>query len=275
MSAADSLRAGDLESALQQLQGDVRREPGKAEHRIFLFQLLAVLGQWERALKQLQAIAELDAEATPMAQVYREAIRCELLRREVFAGQRAPLLLGEPSPWVALLLEALRLIAAGEHAQAQALREQAFETASATSGTLDDQPFAWIADADTRLGPMLEAIVNGRYYWIPFQSIAVVRVDPIEDLRDLVWMPASITLANGGELPSLIPTRYPGSEESADSAIRMARKTEWRETPGDPQGLGQRLLATDQGEHALLDLRLLKLDTAAGGDTPAGQPSNA
>jgi hypothetical protein len=34
MSAAESLRAGDLDGALRQLQDDVRREPGKADHRI-------------------------------------------------------------------------------------------------------------------------------------------------------------------------------------------------------------------------------------------------
>jgi len=71
-----------------------------------------------------------------------------------------------------------------------------------------------------------------------------------------VWLPAQFTWINGGEAYGLIPTRYPGSENSQDSALQLARKTEWIElAPGVDQGLGQRMLATDQGEYALLDVR--------------------
>ena len=49
--------------------------------RVFLFQLLCVLGQWERALTQLNVAAELDAQALAMAQMYREALQCEMPAR--------------------------------------------------------------------------------------------------------------------------------------------------------------------------------------------------
>ena len=32
---------------------------------------------------------------------------------------------------------------------------------------IDGKAFAWMADADMRLGPVLEAVINGRYYWVP------------------------------------------------------------------------------------------------------------
>ncbi|MFO1349473.1 MAG: hypothetical protein U1F68_01835 [Gammaproteobacteria bacterium] len=35
------------------MQEQVRKNPANAKYRVFLFQLLAVLGQWERALNQL------------------------------------------------------------------------------------------------------------------------------------------------------------------------------------------------------------------------------
>jgi hypothetical protein len=110
--------------------------------------------------------------------------------------------------------------------------------------------FDWIADADMRLGPVLEAILNGRYYWIPFSRTRRIEIEKPEDLRDLVWMPAHFEFANGGEAVGLIPTRYPGSETSEDGAICLARKTVWQEvSPGVFHGLGQRLLATDKGEY--------------------------
>ncbi len=264
MSAEESLRAGEIDSALAQLQDDVRREPASAKHRVFLFQLLAVMGQWKRAFTQLNVAGDLDATTRAMVQTYREAINCEVLRAEVFAGRGKPLLLGAPKPWMAQLIEALRLEAGGEHAQAASLRGQAFEAAPTTSGTVDGRAFAWIADADQRFGPMLEVIVGAKYQWIPFSRLRAVQIEKPVDLRDAAWTPAYLTLSNGGQIVGFIPTRYPGSESSNEGAIRLGRRTDWMERAGGAfQGLGQRLLATDAGEVGLMDARQINLDAAA------------
>ncbi len=265
MSAEQEIRDGRPEAALAALQDRVRQDPSNAKHRVFLFQLLSILGDWERALNQLNVAAELDAANLVMAQTYREALRCEALRAEVFSGKHSPMVMGKPAQWVALVMEALRLTAQGAQARSQALREEAFEAAPATSGTIDDQPFEWIADADPRLGPLLEVIVNGNYYWVPFERIHLIQIEEPADLRDLVWTPAQFTWANGGDAVGLIPTRYPGSEASDDSAVRMARKTQWREQDADLcTGLGQRLLATDRGEFPLMDVRRITLIVSEG-----------
>jgi type VI secretion system protein ImpE len=263
--ARDHLRAGDIGQARSTLQAQVRAEPANAAHRVFLFQLLCVTGEWERALTQLAVAGELDAGALAMVQIYREAVRNEAVRDEVFAGKRSPLIFGEPERWIALLLEALKVTAAGHVAQGQALRAEAFEEAPASSGRIDGRPFEWLADADTRLGPMLEAIVNGRYYWIPVHRIAEIKLEAPTDLRDLIWAPARLKWSNGGEAVGLLPTRYPGSERSPEAAIMLARRTEWLDQgDGVYFGLGQRMLTTDQGEFALLETREIVLDTAAG-----------
>ena len=72
---------------------------------------------------------------------------------------------------------------------AEGRRARAFDAAPAVSGDIDGQPFEWIADADMRLGPMLEAVVNGRYFWMPFSAIARAVFEPPADLRDAVWTP--------------------------------------------------------------------------------------
>ena len=269
MLAEQSLSGGNLKDALAQLQDQVRRDPGNAKFRTFLFQLLSLTGNWERALTQLNVAGELDAGALAMVQTYREALRCEALRAEVFAGRRSPLVFGKPEQWVALLLEAMRLAAEGQGARSQEVRDQAFELAPTTSGRIGDRAFEWIADADPRMGPMLEAIVNGRYYWVPFNRIRTIQIDPPEDLRDLVWAPAHFVWANGGETVGLIPTRYPGSEAVEDGAIRMARRTEWLENDGIHTGLGQRMLATDIDEFPLLEIRRIDLDSPA--EEPDGE----
>lgn len=259
-----ALKAGDVQAALKLLTEQVRSHPQDAKLRVFLFQLLCVLGQWERALNQLNVAFELDASTLPMVQTYREAIACETLRLQVFAGQKVPMLFGEPEAWVALLIEALLREGRGEADAARQLREQALEQAPASAGLLNGQPFAWIADADTRLGPTVEAVINGRYYWLPWNRLAKVDVEAPEDLRDAVWMPAHFEFTNGGDVVGLIPTRYPDTVLGAGDALALARLTDWRETaPGVFVGLGQRLIATDAAETALMDLRTVVLDGAA------------
>ena len=255
MHPLELIKEGRLPEALAALQNQVRSEPSNPKHRVFLFQLLSVMGQWNRALTQLNVAGELDATALAMVQTYREAIQCEALRADIFAGKRAPLIFGEPQDWIGLMVEALR-IEALEPARAAALREQAYEAAPASSGSIDGEAFAWLMDADRRLGPVLEAVVNGRYFWIPFSRIARIEIDPPTDLRDTVWTAATFTWANGAQAVGLVPTRYDGSAEAGDDAVRLARRTEWL----GERGLGQRMLASEAADYALMDVRVIEFD---------------
>ena len=267
MNAEDSLREGDLQGALDALQAQVRSDPSNSKYRVFLFQLLCVAGQWDRALTQLNVAGDLDAGTLAMVHTYRDLLQCEALRAAVFKGQRSPLVFGEPEEWIALILEALRIEAGGQSARAQQLRDQAFEVAPTTAGSLNDEAFDWIADADSRIGPFLEAVIYGRYYWIPFHRIAQIKCDEPEDLRDFVWAPAQFQWENGGEAVGFIPTRYAGTESEADDLLRLARKTEWQESgDGVYAGLGQRMIATDSNEYPLLDVRTVSLSGADDAD---------
>ena len=268
--AQERLRAGDLSGALEQLQNAVRSRPEDAKLRIFLFQLLCVLGDWKRAVGQLKVCAQLDAAAIPMAQTYREAIICEVFREKVFAGDKDALVFGEPQDWVALLAQSLNAQAAGQADRAAKLREDAFDQAPATPGEMDGSAFEWIADADSRLGPVLEIVINGKYFWMPFNVLARMSFDAPADLRDAVWMPTNLTLKNGGELVGLVPTRYAGTAERGSDALRLSRGTEWEDLGADGfGGLGQRLLVTDAAETGLMDVRQIafaETPGAAGSD---------
>ncbi|HSI61230.1 MAG TPA: type VI secretion system accessory protein TagJ [Ideonella sp.] len=275
--AEAAIRAGDPKAALASLTTAVKAAPANPKLRIFLAQLLCVLGQWERAHTQLNVVADMDSEAGPMREMVGHALRCELLRAAVFSGKRSPMVFGQPDEWLAMLIESLLQSGQGKSEMADQLASRAFDAAPATAGQLNGEPFAWIADADSRLGPVLEAMVNGRYYWIPFSRLATVSIEPPTDLRDGVWLPARLTFANGGEAIAMIPTRYPGSERSEDGAILMARKTEWREGGVERFfGLGQRVLVTDNGEHDMLAVRLIELTpSATAGDADAAPAEGA
>jgi type VI secretion system protein ImpE len=265
MRAEDLLKSGDLDATLAALQAQIRANPADAKLRIFLFQLLCVLGDWKRAVTQLKLSAEMDPAAELMAKTYREAIICEVYREKVFAGEKAPLVFGEPAEWLALLIEAQKLLAQGRTAEAAALRDRAFAAAPASSGRVNGAAFEWIADADMRLGPVLEVVVNGRYFWLPFAQIQKLEMDPPSDLRDAVWTAATLTLANGGEVVALIPTRYAGTPKSGSAAAKLARATDWTDAGTETfLGIGQRLLTTDQADVALLEIRTLEFNPPAG-----------
>src|SRR5256714_11020826 len=114
MTSAELVQAGQLEEGLTALQTEIRNKPEDNRLRIFLFQLNCVLGRLDKALTQLQVIASLDAETMLLAQIFRPVIACELLRREVFAGKRTPLIFGEPAEWVGLMVQACASVAEGQ-----------------------------------------------------------------------------------------------------------------------------------------------------------------
>ena len=257
--ARATLRSGDAREALEQLKQEVRRAPRDARLRVFLFQMFCVFGEWERAVVQLTVAAQLDPLTVPMAQAYRAAIRCEIARAKVFAGARQPTIFGDPQPWMSLLVEAVRVLATGKETEAAGLRDAAFEQAPAVAGRIDGTAFEWIADADPRLGPMLEAMVDGKYYWVPFHRLRALDIEPPADLRDKVWMPAHFVWANGGEALGFLPARYPGSQAADDPALALAARTEWREQGDWHLGLGQRMLATDTAEYPVMDVRRIEL----------------
>ncbi len=267
MTPEDLLRSGDLDATLNALQDKIRSDPADAKLRIFLFQLLCVLGNWTRAIQQLKVSAEMDPAANLMAQTYREAIICEVYREKVFAGEKEPLIFGEPQEWLALLLEAQKALGAGRPQEAADVRARAFEAAPASSGMIDGQAFEWIADAVMRLGPVLEVIVNGQYFWLPFNQIQSLSIEEPTDLRDAVWTAGTLTVASGGEVAALIPTRYPGTAESGNHAAMLARATDWTDAGAETfVGIGQRLLTTDQADFPLMDIRNLTMaDTGSDG----------
>ncbi|PCJ16785.1 MAG: virulence protein SciE type [Gammaproteobacteria bacterium] len=264
MSPETHIKNGDPVSAKKVLMGLVRDDPANVNYRIFLFQLCCVLGEYDRALNQLGVISEMSDSALPMVQAYRELLQCEWLRQSVFAGSKTPLFFGEPEPWVGDIFQSLKLHAQGDFSEAQALRLSAYDQIEAVSGRINDQEFDWIADADSRIGPLLEAVIDGKYYWLPMHRVTSIDIEAPEDLRDFVWLPAQFTWTNGGQSVGFIPTRYPGSEAIDDGQIQTARKTEWEQVADDVYtGYGQRMLTTNAGDYALLDVRKIEFNPIA------------
>lgn len=261
MADADTLlRSGDLDGARAALVETVRAQPADQAARMFLFQLLALAGEWDKAKKQLQALAQLSGEAQMLAVAYGQAIDAELERAEVFAGrQRA--CQHAASDWCEGVVDALHHLTNGRTQEAIAARDAAFDVAPDTPGVFNDEAFEWIADADARFGPAFEAIIGGRYGLQPFDQVASITSEGPRDLRDLVWYPVQIAFESGQSVAGFLPARYPGSEASPDTAERLGRATGWRASDLGDLGSGQRLWTFSDGEdRGLLSLRSLRFD---------------
>lgn len=251
-----AIREARLTSAKEMLQNKIRAAASDARLRLSLIQLLCVLGEWERVRTQLEVVESLGDENRSWINLLGPALMGEALRREVFAGRTTPLVLGEPSEWIAQLIRALQ---PGDPSAQAALRAAAFDAAPAAPAKVNGEEVPWLADADSRLGPVLEAIMEGKYYWIPFDRVRRLSLTIPTDLRHLVWVPGQITWTTGGESPVMIPTRYAGTETSTDDQLRLARKTTWEELAENQfRGLGQRTLTAGDRDFPLLEIRTIE-----------------
>lgn len=262
MADADALlRSGDLDGARAALVEAVRRAPQDQQARMFLFQLLCIGGEWDKALIQVRSLAQVSPEAQMLAATYHQAIEAEKFRAQVFAGTAQPALLVSSSGWAGDLAGALAALCQGRLADAEALRDQAFNAAPDTPGELDGAAFDWIADGDARFGPAIEAIIAGQWGLVPFDAIEKIESEGPRDLRDIVWLPVQIAFRTGQSVAALLPARYPGSEAQTDAALRLGRGTDWVDQPWGQAGLGQHLWSLSDGaEVGILSLRRLKFN---------------
>jgi type VI secretion system protein ImpE len=249
--------AGDLAGARRALVDAVRCAPSEQRSRMFLCQILCLDGAWDSARSQLRALAQLSSEAQMLSVAYAQAIDAERLRAAAMVGEeRAPLLVGGDA-WAEVFVDALAAVGP----DAGLLRRHALDGSPDTPGEMDGHRFDYLFDADSRFGPMFEAVVAGRWGLIPFAAVAEITSEGPVDLRDLVWLPAEIRLRDGAGIAALLPVRYPGTESHAEGAMRLARRTEWREAGDAVHGLGQHLWTTSNGtDIGILGFRHIRFD---------------
>jgi type VI secretion system protein ImpE len=108
---------------------------------------------------------------------------------------------------------------------------------------------------------VLEALINGRYCWVPFSALTKITIEEPADLRDMVWSAAQLEFTNGGQSVALIPTRYPGTATEGDALAQLARRTEWQALNDEHfRGIGQRVLALGEHDSDLLAVREITLE---------------
>ena len=233
MDALSLYRAGRLKEAIEALGDELKKQPLDTKRRTFLFELLCFAGEYNRAEKQLDILADTNKEAAAGSLLYRAALHAERERQDMFGRDALPIATDRPVP----------------------------------SGELNGETFVEVADADPRIGFHLEAFIAGSYTWIPYAYIESIETEPPKRLRDLLWLPAILhttpefRLTDLGEV--LLPVIAPLSWTHADDAVRLGRTTVWEDDPKHGQlPRGQKLLLSGDEEVPFLEMRKLTFQHA-------------
>jgi type VI secretion system protein ImpE len=262
LTAKEHFEAGRLSAAIESLNGEIRSAPADLKLRSFLFELLCFAGQYDRAERQLDVVAQSGATAELAVDVYRRNIAAERKRAAFFSDDSLPTFLLEPPPYVALQIQAVHQLREKQFAPVEELLSQANTARPVRSGQLDGVAFSSLRDSDDLLAPILEVFAGDRYVWLPFDQITRVEISEPKKLRDLLWIHAAIVASDGSKGDVFLPALYPGSVRHSNEQVRLGRATEWEESGGVlSRGFGQRVFIVDDHDKGLLEIRRMEFST--------------
>jgi type VI secretion system protein ImpE len=250
------LAEGRLPDAVAEVTTALRTRPADAALRVSLFELLALQGEWDRALKHLDVLATAEADTGTMLalQVYRDLVAAERQREEVFAGRALPKFVHEPPAYLQAYVLLVHEFATAP-AEAAARIGTAEEATPALAGSRSGAAFDRFRDSDDRIAPVLELFHGGSYAWLPLDSVQTIDVTPPKRLRDLIWVHATITTADETIDNAFVPGFYAGSARAADMTVRAGHRTDF--TVHDDRlvtALGPRVFLVDDDEIPLVQL---------------------
>jgi type VI secretion system protein ImpE len=256
MTPYELYREERLDEALQAAIGAVKAAPRDADGRLLLCTLLALTGQFERVDGHLDVLVDQDPELAPGLSVYRQLVRAEIARRNLFESGQPPELMPADSDVLHHHVRAAVALSQSKGADAAGLLREAEPLRPAVAGECDGARFDELRDLDDLVSPCLEVLtMTGKYYWVGWERIQELQFQPPKYLRDLLWRPAQMTLRDGPDAVVYVPVLYAGSHRSQDPGLRTGGKTDWvHGESGIVRGVGQRTLLVGDGDKPLLSI---------------------
>lgn len=259
-------REGKLADAVAAANAAVRKSTTDLGARILLAELLVFTGNLERADVILDACGDLDPTVAIVVAEFRQLVRGEVARRQLFRDGRLPEFLGEPNAAQRASLAALVALRDGDAAgagrlaaEAEAVRVHPVGThlqGGGAHGAFDD-----IRDADDLLAASFEVITTtGKYFWIAPERVQFLEFHPAKRPRDLVWRRATMQVASGPDGDVYIPALYPvdAADATVTEALRLGRETDWRQAEGGPtRGVGAATWLVGEEAETLMELATL------------------
>jgi type VI secretion system protein ImpE len=256
-------REGNLAGAVTAANAAVRRAPTDIGARVLLAELLAFSGNIERADVVLDACADLDPTAAIVVAEFRQLLRGETARRQLFSDGRVPEFLGEPTAAQRASLAAIVALRHGDLPEAAKRAAEAEGVRVHPAGTAGATAFDDMRDADDLLASCFEVITTtGKYFWIPPERVLLLEFHAAKRPRDLFWRRATMQVADGPDGEVYLPTLYPPTTSTAAAmtdALRLGRATDWHQAGDGGPTLGLGAVTVLVGEEALTWLEMDKV----------------
>ena len=260
MNSSDLFKVGKLQEALAAQTQEVKGNPGDQGKRLFLFELLAFAGDIERARLQIGAGTYDEPELETAAMAYRNLLDAEEARRRLFRYGLKPEFLAEPPAHVQRRLAAVNRLREGNTSEAVAELAKAAEETPPAAGLLNGKAFDHLRDCDDLLSGVLEVMAKSKYYWVPLEQIESLAANAPTTPRDLLWLPAHLSVRDGPEGDVFLPVLYPNSHEHADDAVKLGRATDWKGAEGGPvHGAGMKVFLCGDDDVPILEWRQLEM----------------
>lgn len=271
MSVRELLQTGHLAEALETALAEVKKNPTDLGRRFTLAEMLCFTGDFERADKQLETIVQQATEGTVRVAQIRQLLRAEIARHQFYQDGRLPEFVSEPSPSLRLHLDASIAIREGQLAEAAQWLDQAETLRPPVSGRLNGKPFDDFRDLDDLTAGFFEVLTNnGKYYWVPTESVTSIEFEKPERSADLIWRTAQITVTDGPEGTVFIPTIYAGTLSQEDTQLKLGRRTDFVGGDASPvRGLGQRSFLVGDEAIGILQIEQIEFDTVPGSSAEA------
>jgi type VI secretion system protein ImpE len=244
-----------LTEALEAQLAVVAARPDDPTERFLLCDFLAFAADHEAVRGALPDPASVSWQVRAYVREWRRLLDVDDTRHR---GGR-PTFLIDPPRHVLKRLRAVECLRSGQHEEAIDLLDEADERAPWVEGHVDGRPFDGWRDADDLLGPVLELFHGDRYVWLAVDQVRKLRLDEGEELRDLLYRPATVWLTDGSQWEVDLPGLYVNTASHAEDGIRTGAGVDWVEQDGIMRGLGSRTFLLGEEELTMSEFRQVEM----------------
>lgn len=258
--AKTQLDAGNLGGAIEAAIQTVKSKPTDFQARTFLFELSLFSGDWDRAVRQLDAIRQMDAGAMIGAKIYQQCVEAERKRARFFSEGLKPEFLAMPEDYVYGLLTANNRLRDGKTDEAREILDTVEEQRPAIACLVNGAEKEDLRDYNDLTSCILEVIIKDSYVWVPFEDIVKIEFTKPQTLRDLFWTQATLETMNGTNGEVFVPALYVNSWKHDNDLVRLGRMTDWRDAGSELYiGEGQKLFFIDGEDIPFLELNTIEV----------------
>ena len=236
MSPTELFHEARLNEAIDVQRAIVDAHPDDVAERLLFCELLAFTGDRTAVRRQLDVLADVPADVGNYVAEWRRLLNADDARHR---GDR-PTFLTDPPGHVVQRIQAVESHRNGREEDTLDRLDEADEASPWVVGHIDGRPFDGWRDADDLLGPVLELFRGDRYVWLPTDQVQKLRLEDGDELRDTLYRPATVWLADGSRHEVFLPGLYARTADHPEEGIRTGAGIDWVEVDGITRGLGAR-----------------------------------